>query len=244
MKYRSNIRAMLNHRLFTPVLLIAAYAASMDSAWAERQSLASIKLQAESFIAAYPYESPYPARFQLSALDPRLQLKPCASDLEIDFARADKVMGNTALSISCNQPVHWQIHLPVQVDIYDDVMVNRVPLVKGQFIDTKLVKPKKTKVSALFHGYFSEKVALTGLQAKRNLASNTVLTPANLAPRQLVASGQQVTILLNLKGLQVKSTGQALQSASMGQLVKVRNTQSNKIVEGVVTAHGQISVGQ
>ena len=235
---------MLNDKLFTPVLLIAAYAASIDSAWAGRQSLASIKLQAEAFVAAYPYESPYPARFQLSSLDPRLHLKPCARDLEIDFTRADKVMGNTALTIRCEQPVNWQIHLPVQVDIYDDVLVNRLPLVRGQLIDANQVKQKKMKVSSLFHGYFSEKVALTGLQAKRNLASNSVLTPANLAPRQLVSSGQQVTIVLNLQGLQVKSTGKALQSASLGQLVKVRNTQSNKIVEGVVTAHGQISVGQ
>ncbi len=238
------MRAMLNHRLTQPLLLIAAITSGTGSAWAERQSLASIVLQAESFLAAYPYESPYPARFQLSSLDPRLQLKPCARDLKIDFTRADRVMGNTALTIACDHPVHWQIHLPVQVDIYDDVLVSKTPLVKGQIIDENQVKKKKMKVSSLFHGYFSEKVALTGLQAKRNLARNSVLNPTNLAPRQLVTSGQQVTIVLNLQGLQVKSSGQALQSASQGQVIKVRNTQSNKIVEGVVTASGQISVGR
>ena len=153
-------------------------------------------------------------------------------------------MGNTSLTIHCENPVSWQIHLPVRVDIYDDVLVSKTPLVKGQLIDTDNVKLKKMKVSSLFNGYFREIVALTGLQAKRNLAGNSILTPADLQPRELVKSGQRVTILLNLKGLEVKSTGQALQSASLGQLIKVRNTQSNKIVEGVVSASGQITVGQ
>ena len=234
---------MLHHRLITQLLLAAAVAVSSGSAWAERQSLASIALQAESFIAAYPYESPYPPGFELASLDPRLQLKPCSHDLKINFTRADRIMGNTSLTISCENPVNWQIHLPVRVDIFDDVLVSKTPLVKGQLIDANNVKLKKMKVSSLFNGYFREIVALTGLQAKRNLARNSILTSANLQPRKLVRSGQRVIIVLNLKGLEVKSSGQALQSASLGQLIKVKNTQSNKIVEGVVTADGQITVG-
>ncbi|MFT5739672.1 MAG: flagella basal body P-ring formation protein FlgA [Gammaproteobacteria bacterium] len=47
---------------------------------------------------------------------------------------------------------------------------------------------------------------------------------------------------MKYKGIEIKSSGQALQSASLGQLVKVRNNQSQKIVEGVVSGDSQVQV--
>ena len=209
---------------------------------AERQSLTSIALQAESFLANYPYASPYPAQFELAALDNRLKLKPCDKALDISFTRAEKIMGNTSLTVRCQNPVHWQLNLPVKVVIFDDIVVNQIPLVKGQIIDEKAIVYSKRDISRLHQGFFRRTDPLENLQAKRNLPAKSVLNPSNLSPRQLIKSGQRVTILLNINGLQVKTSGLAMQSASMGQVVKVRNTQSNKIVEGVVSAAGQITV--
>jgi flagella basal body P-ring formation protein FlgA len=42
--------------------------------------------------------------------------------------------------------------------------------------------------------------------------------------------------------MQIRSTGEALQSASLGEVIKVRNTQSLKIVEGVVSGEAQVRV--
>lgn len=208
----------------------------------ERQSLTSILLQAESFLAGYSYNSPYPARSELSRLDSRLNLKPCDTPLSIKFIQAQKTMGNTSLTIRCESPVNWQIRLPVKVDIYQDVAVTKSPMIKGQTLDALDIKYRKKRVSGLHQGYFTEKDSLERLQAKRNLPANSILTTGNLAPRLMVTSGQQVTIVLNFEGLQIKSTGKALQSASHGQLVKVRNTQSNKIIEGTVASEGVVHV--
>ena len=225
-------------RLFSAGLLLC----TALNAIASPQSLASISLQAEKYLAEYPYESPYPAQFQLSKLDSRLKLSACDEALEIGFTQAQKTMGNTSLSIACAAPVRWQIHLPVRVDIFDDVLVNKTPLLKGQIIDANQVQYRKHNITRLFQGFFKRTDPLSQLQAKRNLAANTVLNPGNLSPRQLVTSGQRVTILLDFQGIQVKSSGIALQSAGRGELVKVRNTQSNKIVQGTVSAEGQIRV--
>lgn len=221
---------------------ICFFSAAINTALADRQSLVSIHMQAESFLLEYPYETPYPARFELSTLDQRLKLKPCDQSLDIRFTRAEKIMGNTSLTLRCHSPVNWQIHLPVRVDIYQDVVVNKTPLVRGQIIDDTNLQFRKENISLLFQGFFRRNDALQRLQAKRNLPANSILNPANLSPRKLVTSGQRVTILLKLKGLQVKSTGLALQSATRGQVIKVRNTQTNKIIEGVVSAEGQITV--
>ena len=207
------------------------------------QSLASIKLQAESYIADYPYQSRYTPGFQLNRLDSRLRLAACAEDLAIEFSPSDRTHGNTALSISCTNPREWKIHLPVRVDLYDDVMVAAKPLIKGQFIDESAIIYEKRNISRLNNGYFSRDIEAQQLEARRNLARGTILTPANLLPRMLVRSGQQVTLLLDINGIVVKSTGQALQSARLGQVVRVRNSQSSRIVEGVVSGEALVKVG-
>ncbi len=213
-----------------------------QSAAAERQSLTSIQLQAESFLMNYPYQTPYPIQVKLSNLDPRLNLKACATKLRIDFTRQDKISGNTSLDIRCSQPTSWNIHLPASVEVYDDVLVSRIPLVRGQSLSATDVKFRKTNISTLNRGYFRQIEDLKNLQAKNNLSANIVLNPSNLAPRKLIKSGQKVTIVLNFKGLEVKSSGEALSAASEGQLIKVRNTGSNKIIQGVVSANGQVKV--
>lgn len=230
------------NKFISSLIMLLALGYLPGIAQAEPQSLTSIVFQAESFLANYPYSSPYPAQFELAQLDKRLKLKPCAKALDIKFTRSEKVMGNTSLTVRCPSPVNWQLHLPVKVVIFDDVVVNKTPLVKGQTIDTESIIYSKRDISRLHQGFFRRTDPLENLQAKRNLAAKSILNASNLSPLQLVKSGQRVTILLNINGLQVKTSGLALQSASKGQVIKVRNTQSNKVVEGVVSAPGQITV--
>ncbi len=207
-----------------------------------RQSLTSIQLQAEAYIEAYPFESPYPVSFELAELDPRLHLKPCSRTLDIRFSHADRISGNTSLSIQCRKPVKWKLHLPVRIDLYDDVALNRSPLVRGQAIEKGNIVFRKKKVTALQQGYFTRDNSFARLQARRNLPAGSILTPGNMAEKKLVQSGQMVNILLNIKGLQVKSSGKALQSATLGQVIKVKNLQSNKIIQATVSGNGEVQV--
>lgn len=227
-----------------PVTLICAglLLSAPSTQAGEIQSLASIQLQAEAFITGYPYTSPYPPRFKLARLDNRLRLKPCREALSIEFSRREQVWGNTALLVRCPVKSGWKIHLPVTVEVFDDVLVAARPLVKGQKIDETRVTYEKHNIARLKNGYYSRDSVLGLLEAKRNLSRGSVLTPANLKPLMLVRSGQQVTLLLDYNGLQVRSSGKALRSARLGELVKVRNSQSNKIVEGVVAGEGVVRI--
>jgi flagella basal body P-ring formation protein FlgA len=227
---------------FKPLVILTLFWSCLGVANAERQSLASITLQVESFLANFAYDSPYPAQFDLAKLDKRLNLKPCAQALDVQFTRTYKTTGNTSLTVRCKAPVSWQIHLPVRVSVFDDVVVNKIPLVKGQKLDTYSIEYRKKDITRLQRGYFQRTQPLDNLQAKRNLPAGNILNTSNLSLRQLVKSGQRVIILLDVDGLQIKTSGLALQSASLGQVIKVKNTQSNKIVEGVVSAAGEITV--
>ncbi len=200
-------------------------------------------MQAHDFIDNYPYQSPYPARFQLGNLDPRLRLRACRESLTIDFARPDKTSGNTALRVQCPVAPGWKIHFPVRIELFDDVLVAAKPLLKGQIIDDSAVMFRKTNVTRLNHGYFQNEHTFRDLQARRNIARGSVLSPANMAPRLLVRAGQQVTLIVEHNGLRIKALGKAMRSASLGQLVRVKNSHSQRIVEGIVAGDALVRVG-
>ena len=208
----------------------------------EIQSLASIRMQAEIFLTEFSYQSPYPPQFKLGRLDNRLRLKYCRNPLRVDFTNRQRTRGNTSLRIQCEQSGGWKIHLPVSVDIFDDVLVSARPLARGQLIDENLAKFEKNNISRLNAGYYTRSDDLRYLEVARNLKRGAILTPRNLKPRMMVKSGQKVTLILDYKGIRIRSTGEALRSARIGQLVKVRNSQSRRIVEGIVSGEAEVRV--
>lgn len=208
----------------------------------EIQSLSSIRMQAELFVAEYSYESPYPPQFKLGRLDNRLRLKNCKSPLKVEFSNQQRTRGNTSLRVQCDRTGGWKIHLPVSIDIFDDILVSAKPLARGQLIDDNLAKFEKNNVSSLSSGYYTHSDDLQFLEAGRNLKRGEILTPRNLKPRMMVKSGQKVTLILDYKGIQIRSSGHALRSARIGQVVKVRNSQSRRIVEGIVSGEGQVKI--
>ena len=206
------------------------------------QSLASIRLQAEDYLQHYAYPSPYPPEFKVGHLDDRLKLKPCPTPLLIEFTHQNRIQGNTTLNIRCEGDVRWQLLLPARVDLYDDVMVAAAPLQRGQNLDKSLVNIEKRNISRLNNGYYTLNDRVDELEARRNLKRGAILTTANLRPRLLVKTGQHVTILLEYGDLKIKASGQALRSARQGEVVKVRNNQSGRVVEAVVSGEGQVRI--
>ena len=240
----TNILSIVHLPNFTilSLLLISVNCILGSASASEFQSLQSLRMQAEDFILQYAYKSPYPPRFDIGSIDNRLRLKACPTRLQIEYARHDKIHGNTALNVSCQQGASWKLLLPVRIELFDDVLILAKALHKGQIIDDNQVRYQKHNISRLNNGYYSKDDELSGLEAARNLNRGTVLTPASLRPREMVKSGQRVTLILEYKGLQIKSTGQALQSARWGEVIKVRNNQSNRIVEGLVSGVAQVRV--
>ena len=235
-----NLLTSSGFKLSAAVCLLLAGALPLQAA--EFQSLAAIRMQTESFIMGYPYESPYPPRVTIGNLDSRLRLKACREELSVDFTRSNMIHGNTAILVRCPEKSGWKIHLPVTIEVFDDVLMTATPLLKGQNIDHSTVVFRKQNIVRLKNGYYTRDSKLDQLQARRKLVRGTVLTPSNLSPKLLVRSGQQVTLVLDYNGLQIRSTGKALKSAGLGEIVRVRNSKSKKIVEGVVAGDGLVRI--
>jgi len=223
--------------IFCLPISLAAVASSNDF-----ENLTALKLNAELFIKNNDLDSPYPIIINIKSISKKLKLKKCGQPLEYEFNNSRKKSGNTLIRVSCHSQVKWRMNLPVNITLFQDVLVLKHPVIRSQSIDEDDVIVKKMNERFLIRGYYTHVDQLRQLESRRDLKAATVLSPSNLKAKLLIKSGQQVTLQLNYSGIGVKVSGTALHSASKGQLIKVRNNNSLKTVEGTVKSAGIVQV--
>ncbi|MBC8337888.1 MAG: flagellar basal body P-ring formation protein FlgA [Rhodospirillales bacterium] len=83
---------------------------------------------------------------------------------------------------------------------------------------------------------------LIGMAAKRGLRQGRALHASSVQRPILVAKGSLVTINLRVPKMTLTSQGKALENGSDGDIVRIANTRSNKVIEAEVTGMGKVSV--
>lgn len=83
---------------------------------------------------------------------------------------------------------------------------------------------------------------LVGREVRHALSDGDLIHTNDVIPARLVTRGSLVTLKIETPFMQLTSQGRALQDGAEGEAVRVNNTQSNRMVEGVVTGPGEVSV--
>jgi len=175
-------------------------------------------------------------------LDPRLYLKKCNIPLEAFVNPSTRHTNHITVGVSCKGDTQWKIYVSNKITYYKDVIAVRKTLNRGNAIHKSDLYKVRRQINNLNYGYYTEKKQVTGKIASRFIISNTALTPQMLSEPILVHRGQSVVLIAEISGIKVRMTGKALNSGSIGKLVKVRNLSSKRIVEGIVTRTGVVKV--
>jgi flagella basal body P-ring formation protein FlgA len=144
---------------------------------------------------------------------------------------ADQSADQSATQIASNQPAGEVVLIPNRV-IYPGETIElgalkRVTLIAGKH------KPDAVATRA---------EELDGKVAKRTLLPGRYIPSAAVREAWLVEQGASVQVFFIAGGLTISATAVTLQPGSAGDLVKVRNVDSGKILSGTVMADGTIQV--
>jgi len=91
--------------------------------------------------------------------------------------------------------------------------------------------------------FVRSRALIVGKVARLTLLPGHAIPFAGVANRKLVSNGQEVRLVFAEGGLSIMTTGAALQDGSIGDIVRVRNSDSGVTVSGAVQADGSVSVG-
>jgi flagella basal body P-ring formation protein FlgA len=88
----------------------------------------------------------------------------------------------------------------------------------------------------------TEASQLVGRELRRDTAEGDMIRSHDVVSPRLVTRGSLVTMKIETPFITVTSQGKSEQDGAQGDVVRVMNTQSNRVVEGTVTAPGTVEI--
>lgn len=231
-------------RWLLPVLLLTLmiYASKAVAREALTQSPESIRKAVGAFITQ-GIEGEYPHHeITVGSLDPRLKLVACKVPLKGFLPAGGSLIGNTTVGIRCGGGKPWTIYVPASVKAMREVVITTRPILRNATISKDDIRLEEREVTAGSDSYIFKPEHVLGKLAKRTLTSSTPLTPGMLSEPLLVRRGQQVIILAEGAGIEVRMAGTALMDGAEGQIIRAQNKLSKRTVEGQVIQSGIIRV--
>lgn len=178
----------------------------------------------------------------LQALDPRLRLHQCSSNLQTFWPMERKNFGKVTIGIRCNGEKPWKIFMGAHLHIYKYVWVSKFPLSRGQLIANEDISKEKRDITKLSSGYIPAKDSLVGMQLKRSVGAEQVLSNTMITSQKVIKRGDRIAIISKFGGIVVRATGIALSDGAKGEKIRVRNTSSKREIEAYVSDKQQVLV--
>ncbi len=91
--------------------------------------------------------------------------------------------------------------------------------------------------------FVEDRALVVGKVARLTLLPGHAIPYAGVSNRKLVANGAEVKLVYSEGGLLIMTTGAALQDGAIGDVVRVRNSDSGVTVSGAVQPDGSVRVG-
>ena len=138
------------------------------------------------------------------------------------------------VSVKTNGMVFTRIPVQFEVKRYLDVVVATLSMNAGDTVSAQSVKLEKMNVGALPSGYMTDLNKVIGLQLRYAVIPGTVLGERTLMRPMLVRRGESIRLLARVGTLEVSALGVALSGGAMGELIRVQNSTTKKIMNGYV----------
>jgi flagella basal body P-ring formation protein FlgA len=134
------------------------------------------------------------------------------------------------------------VYVPVDVVVTEAVLVSRKTLPRGHILTADDVVAENRNISRLVGGYIADPAELLGQRLKHQIMSGKIVTPSMLVADMVIKRGQTVTLLLQNNGLNISMSGKALMDGAINQRIRVENSVSRRIVEGLVRSPEHVEI--
>ncbi|WP_020565722.1 flagellar basal body P-ring formation chaperone FlgA [Methylosarcina fibrata] len=177
-------------------------------------------------------------------LDSLLTLPACSKPLEA-FTTGDltKVKsGRVAVGVRCNSDKKWSIFISAIVKVYQKVAVLIQPVKRGDTITRGHFSIERREIAKFGDELITRAEQVENKQALRFLPAGTILTAKNIAEPKLVKKGDKIIISASQPGFSVRMNGLAMMDGAKGQIIRIKNQTSGRIVSATVVEPGMVSV--
>jgi flagella basal body P-ring formation protein FlgA len=159
-------------------------------------------------------------------------LQPVRMTLESRGGRFDLTFRSGDVAVRLTGTAH---------ESYDAVVLTRA-VARGDTIRESDVTVEKRPKAEMNAGIVRDPSAAIGMAAQQSLRAGQTIRSTDLARPQLVKRGEPVLLLYEVPGIVLTVRGKAEEAGSLGDTINILNIQSKRVIQGVVTGPGQVTV--
>jgi flagellar basal body P-ring formation protein FlgA len=162
----------------------------------------------------------------------------------VENAQINQAVGRftAELRIPPGDPSTAPIRIAGRVVTMTDVPVLARPMVPGEQVTKDDIVWAQVPSANLPAGDVSDPQEMIGRTPRHPLQAGQPLRPLDLQVPVVVKRNDAVLIVLERPGLYMTAEGKALEDGGRGAAIRVVNTQSNRTIDAVVLASGQVAV--
>lgn len=173
------------------------------------------------------------SKVEIIGLPAGYKSQKCPQALEVK-ATKQLTIGRNSIQVSCPNTSSWSLMLTANIEVWRNVVVIRDHLARGERIQSNSLTLQQRNIGGLQRGYFTSLKQVSGNISKRSLKAGTALNPSMVDLPLIIQRGQLVTLRVEHPGLAVNMKGIALKKGRKGDVIKVRNSSSNRVLFGTV----------
>lgn len=173
-----------------------------------------------------------------ATLDSRLRFPTCSSPLVATTPGKQTLSGNVTVLVRCNSE-DWQLYVPVNVQQTLPQVIATTHLGRGALLSAANIKIAMIENRFQRGVSFTDPQQIIGSKVKHTVKAGDVIQANDIC---LVCRNDSVLIRASQTGLAIVTTGKALSDGAIGDEIRVQNSKSKRIIDGVITAVGEVSV--
>jgi flagella basal body P-ring formation protein FlgA len=184
------------------------------------------------------------AEYEISVLplDSQLKLPECTEPLEA-FTTTDYIKaGRTTIGVRCNAEKKWSISTSAVIKVYETVIVLSRPVQRGEIITRQHFAIEKRDVSKLRGDFATQVDQVENKQAARYAPAGAVLGLKSFIEPRLIRRGDKIIISAIQPAFAIRMNGVAMMDGIKGQLIRIKNENSGRIINATVVEPGLASV--
>ncbi len=143
--------------------------------------------------------------------------------------------------VSCPGSAGWQYNVAVRPDVSIPVVMPKSLIARDTVITADDLQLKKFNINNQREGLMTNPDEAIGLTSKRALQPGKPITRNELVQPVLVKRDQPVMIVSHMDGITASMPGVALKNGRKGEVIKIRNSSSQRIISGVVDDTGVVT---
>lgn len=176
------------------------------------------------------------------ALPADLPHQACPQPLQVQTEHPpSSVLGRQRVRLTCSEQPDSSITITAQATVFIKAVVASQVLEREAPITEAMLAVQEIPVGKQERRFYSRTDQVAGQSAKRRIRAHQVLTQDLLTSPWLVRRGERVVMQARHGAIQANTEGEAQADGRKGDVIRVKNVTSGKVIEAQVTGIGLVN---